>query len=61
MIPPLLPMVAEAEKADKIQLMVEDMVGELVQYMQSDLVAKSDLEQSIVDVVQKRFGIEPSQ
>lgn len=49
------------EKADGLDQSTQASMSELAQYMQSALVAKSDLEQSIVDIVQKRFGIEPEQ
>lgn len=49
------------EKADGVLQAMEAGVGAVVSSMESDFVAKSDLEQSIVDIVQKRFGIEPKQ
>lgn len=49
------------EKADGVLEAMEAGVGAVVSSMESDFVAKSDLEQSIVDIVQKRFGIEPEQ
>lgn len=48
------------EKADRAEPLIEENMRDIAQYIESDLVKKSDLEQAIVDIVQKRFGIEPA-